>query len=226
MPKHGKNYRNAIVKLENGHKYSLSEAVTLLKQVSFAKFDESVDVDVRLGVDPRNADQQVRGTVNLPHGTGKTVRVVVFAKGDAATAAEEAGADFVGAEDLIEKIQGGWLEFDAAVATPNLMRDVSKVGKILGPRGMMPNPKTGTVTMDVAQVVKELKAGKVEYRLDRYANVHCSCGKKSFEEAALVTNIQTLLDALTKAKPSSAKGVYMKSISISSTMGPGIDVHL
>ena len=226
MSKHGKQYREAIKKIDRTQKYSVSEAVALLKQVTFAKFDESVDLDVRLGVDPRNADQQVRGTVNLPHGTGKTVRVAVFAKGDAATEAEEAGADFVGAEDLIEKIQGGWVEFDAAVATPNLMRDVSKVGKILGPRGLMPNPKTGTVTTNVGQVIRELKAGKVEYRLDRYANVHCSVGKKNFEELALANNIQALIDALLKARPASAKGVYMKSISVSTTMSPGIAIRL
>jgi len=223
---HGKKYREAAAKIDPARKYTVAEAVTLLKQVHFAKFDESVDLDVRLGVDPRNADQQVRGTVNLPNGTGKVVRVVVFAEGDAAAEAEAAGADFVGSKDLIEKIQGGWVEFDSAVATPNLMREVSKVGKILGPRGLMPNPKTGTVTMAVGQVVKELKAGKVEYRLDRFANVHCSVGKKNFTEPALAENIQTLLDALNKARPASAKGIYMKSISVSTTMSPGIAVHL
>ena len=226
MPNHGKKYREARQKLPTGQKYPLAEAVSLLKQVNYAKFDESVDVDVRLGVDPRNADQQVRGTVNLPHGTGKSVRVAVFAKGDAATAAAEAGADVVGAEDLVERIREGWLEFDAAVATPDMMREVSKVGRVLGPRGLMPNPKTGTVTPNVAQVVKELKAGKVEYRLDRYANVHCSVGKKSFEEQALIENIQILLDALNKAKPASAKGVYMKSVSISTSMSPGIGLRI
>lgn len=222
MPKHGKNYRSSIAKFDRTQDYTVEEAVKLIKELSYAKFDESVDIDARLGVDPRNADQQVRGTVNLPNGTGKSVRVVVFAKGEAAEAALAAGADAVGAEDLVEKIQGGWLEFDAAVATPNMMREVSKVGRVLGPRGLMPNPKTGTVTNDVAQVVGELKAGKVEYRLDRYANVHCSVGKRSFEEQALVENIQTLIDALKKARPASAKGVYMKSLSVSTTMGPGI----
>lgn len=226
MPKHGKKYRAVVTKVDPKKTYSIAEACVLLKQICFAKFDESVDLDIRLGVDPRNADQQVRGTVNLPNGTGKTVRVLVFAKGDAAAAAEAAGADFVGAEDMIEKIQGGWLEFDACVATPPLMRDVSKVGKILGPRGMMPNPKTGTVTMDVATVVKELKAGKVEYRLDKTANVHCSIGKKSFTEDALAENIKTLLDALNKARPASAKGVYMKTISVSTTMSPGVPIRL
>ncbi len=226
MPKHGKQYRAVRPKVPTGQKYTLEEAVALLKQLCYAKFDESIDLDVRLGVDPRNADQQVRGTVNLPHGTGKTVRVAVFAKGDAAQAALEAGADAVGAEDLVERIQGGWLEFDAAVATPDMMREVSKVGKTLGPRGLMPNPKTGTVTPNVAQVVKELKAGKVEYRLDRGANVHCSVGKKSFSEEALVENIRTLLDALNRAKPASAKGVYMKSASISATMSPGVGLRV
>jgi large subunit ribosomal protein L1 len=225
MPRHGKHYREAVAKIDRTRKYTVAEAVTLLKQVNFAKFDESVDLDVRLGVDPRNADQQVRGTVNLPNGTGKTVRVVVFAKGDAAAEAQAAGADYVGAEDLIERIQGGWVEFDSAIATPNLMREVSKVGKILGPRGLMPNPKTGTVSMNVGQVIKELKAGKVEYRLDRFANVHCCVGKKSFSEQALAENIQNLLDALNKAKPASAKGVYMKSVSVSTTMSPGISIR-
>lgn len=225
MPKHGKKYRQAIEKIERMRAYPVAEAVTLLKELDCAKFDESVDLDVRLGVDPRNADQQVRGTVNLPNGTGKSVRVAVFAKGEAAEAARAAGADVVGDEDLIAKVQGGWLEFDAAVATPDMMRDVSKLGRVLGPRGMMPNPKTGTVTPNVAQVVEELKAGKVEYRLDRFANVHCSIGKKSFEPQALVENANAVLDALVKAKPASAKGTYMKSISLSTTMSPGITLQ-
>jgi large subunit ribosomal protein L1 len=225
MPKHGKKFREASGKIDRAEKYSVDEAVNLLKETSFAKFDESVDMDIRLGVDPRNADQQVRGTVVLPHGTGKTVRVAVFAKGDAAEQARAAGADAVGAEDLVARIQGGWLDFDAAVATPDMMREVSKVGRVLGPRGLMPNPKTGTVTPNVAQVVGELKAGKVEYRLDKTANVHCSVGKKSFENQQLVDNIQSLLDALNKAKPSAAKGVYMKSVSVSTTMGPGIGIR-
>lgn len=226
MPNHGKKYRELVKKVDSAQKLTVKEAVALLKQVAYAKFDETVDLDIRLGVDPRNADQQVRGTVNLPNGTGKSVRVVVFAKGDAAAAAEAAGADAVGAEDLVERIQGGWLEFDAAVATPDMMREVSKVGKVLGPRGMMPNPKTGTVTPNVAQVVKELKAGKVEYRLDKGANVHCSVGKKSFSEEALAQNIQTLLDALNRAKPASSKGVYMKSATLSATMSPGVALRV
>lgn len=226
MPSSGKKYREMAKKVDPSAKLAVNEAVTLLKQVAFAKFDETVDLDVRLGVDPRNADQQVRGTVNLPHGTGKTVRVAVFAKGDQAAAAEAAGADAVGAEDLVARIQGGWLEFDAAVATPDMMREVSKVGKVLGPRGLMPNPKTGTVTPNVAQVVKELKAGKVEYRLDKGANVHCSVGKKSFSEIALTENIQALIEALNKAKPASAKGVYMRSVTVSTTMSPGIALRV
>lgn len=226
MPKHGKQYRAAREKVTPETLYSLSDAVKLIKDVAYAKFDESVDLDVRLGVDPRNADQNVRGTVNLPNGTGKTVRVAVFAKGDAAKAAEAAGADAVGAEDLVERIQKGFLDFDAAVATPDMMREVSKVGRILGTRGLMPNPKTGTVTPNVAQVVAELKAGKVEYRLDRFANVHCSVGKKSFTPEQLAENIQALLDALIKAKPATAKGVYMKSVSVSTTMGPGVPIRL
>lgn len=225
MPKRGKNYRSLADKVDRSKKYDISDAVKLLKEVAYAKFDESVDLDVRLGVDPRNADQQVRGTVNLPHGTGKTIRVAVFAQGDAAKAAEEAGADVVGSDDLVEKIQGDWMEFDAAVATPDMMRLVSKVGRKLGPRGLMPNPKTGTVTPNVAQVVQELKAGKVEYRLDKFANVHCSIGKKSFSEEALAENIKALLDALKAAKPSSAKGIYMKGISVSTTMSPSIPLE-
>lgn len=222
MAKRGKKYNEAAKQVEHGAKYAVPEAVKRLKQAHFAKFNETVDLQIRLGVDPRNADQQVRGTVVLPHGTGKSVRVVVFAKGDQAEAATKAGAEEVGAEDLVEKIKGGWTEFDAAVATPDMMRIVSQVAKVLGPRGLMPNPKAGTVTPNVAQVIKELKAGKVEYRLDRQAIVHCSVGKINFEEGQLVENITTLLDALQKAKPASSKGTYMKSISLSSTMSPGI----
>lgn len=225
MPRHGKKYRDSKAKTDPKAKLNIADAVKAVKEASFAKFDETVDVDVRLGVDPRNADQQVRGTVALPHGTGKDVRVVVFAKGDAAKAAEEAGAEEVGAEELVEKIKGGWTDFDAAAATPDMMRVVSKIGKILGPRGLMPNPKAGTVTPNVGQVVKELKAGKVEYRVDRQAIVHCSVGKTSFEDSQLAENVQTLLDALQKAKPASAKGAYMKSVSVSSTMGPGVAIH-
>jgi large subunit ribosomal protein L1 len=225
MAKHGKKYREAAGKITEGERLAVREAVQAVKAARYAKFDESVDLDVRLGVDPRNAEQQVRGTVVLPHGTGKNVRVAVFAKGDAAEEAKAAGAEHVGAEDLVEKIKGGWTDFDAAVATPDMMRVVSRVGKVLGPRGLMPNPKAGTVTPKVGQVVKELKAGKVEYRLDRNAIVHCGVGKSSFEEQQLEENIRALLDALHQARPASAKGTYMKSISVSSTMGPGIAVH-
>ena len=221
----GKKYVDSAKLIDRLKLYDPEEAVALVKQTAKAKFDETVEISIRLGVDPRHADQQVRGTVVLPHGTGKTVRVAVFAKGDVAEQARQAGADVVGAEDLVEKIQGGFLEFDAAVATPDMMREVSKVGRVLGPRGLMPNPKTGTVTMNVGQVVGELKAGKVEYRLDRTANVHCSVGKKSFSNEALVDNINALLDALVKAKPAAAKGVYMKNISVSTTMGPGIPIQ-
>ena len=224
MARRGKKYREAAQKVETGA-HPITQAVQMVRSAHYAKFDESVDLDVRLGVDPRNAEQQVRGTVILPHGTGKNVRVAVFAKGEAAEKALEAGAEFVGAEDLVERIKGGWTDFDAAVASPDMMRFVGKVGKILGPRGLMPNPKAGTVTPNVAKVVLELKAGKVEYRLDRQAIVHCSVGRRSFEEVKLTENIRTLLDTLWRAKPASAKGVYMKSISVSSTMGPGVAIQ-
>lgn len=225
MARRGKKYRAASEGLDRKVKHEVEEAVKLLKKSAYAKFDESIDLDVRLGVDPRNADQQVRGTVALPHGTGKSVRVAVFAKGDAAQAAKDAGAEYVGAEDLVEKIKGGWTDFDAAVATPDMMRFVGMIGKILGPRGLMPNPKAGTVTPNAGQVVKELKAGKVEYRLDRQAIVHCGVGKASFNEKQLEENIRTVLDAIWRAKPASAKGVYLKSVSVSSTMGPGIPIN-
>lgn len=225
MPKSGKKYREAAKKVEAGRQYEIDEACKVLKDARYAKFNETVDLQVRLGVDPRNADQQVRGTVGLPHGTGKSVRVLVFAKGDQAKEAEAAGAEFVGAEELVDKIAAGWTDFDAAVATPDMMRIVSKVGKILGPRGLMPNPKAGTVTPRPGQIVGELKAGKVEYRLDRQAIVHCSVGKIEFTAEQLADNARALLEALLKAKPASAKGVYMKSVTISSTMGPGVPVR-
>ena len=226
MAKHGKKYRAAIEKVDHGKKYDVAEATSLLSELKFANFDESVNVDIRLGVDPRNADQQVRGTVNLPHGTGKEVRVVVFAQGEAVQAALDAGADFAGGADLVEKIKGGWLDFDAAVATPDMMRAVSQVGRVLGPRGLMPNPKTGTVTPNVAQIVTELKAGKVEYRLDRYAIVHCSVGKASFSKEQLADNLNALLEALNKARPAAAKGVYMRSAYVSTTMSPSVQLDV
>lgn len=225
MPKHGRKYREARKDTDLTQPYGIADAIKLLKEMRYAKFNESVDLDIRLGVDPRNAEQQVRGSVVLPHGTGRDVRVAVFAKGDAATAAKEAGAEIVGAEDLVKKIKDGWTDFDAAAATPDMMRFVGQVGKILGPRGLMPNPKAGTVTPNVAEVVKELKAGKVEYRLDRQAIIHCSVGKVEFESEKLKENVQVVLDAVHRAKPSAAKGVYMKSVSLSSTMGPGVAIQ-
>lgn len=224
MPLHGKKYRNAVQGVEADKAYALNEATQLLKKVAFAKFNETVDLDLRLGVDPRHADQQVRGTVSLPHGTGKTVRVAVFAKGDKATEAEAAGAELVGAEDLVAKVAGGFTDFDAAIATPDMMREVGKLGKVLGPRGLMPNPKTGTVTMDVTRAVQEIKGGKVEFRVDKTGNVHVPIGKIQFTAEQLKDNAQTLLDAVQRAKPAAAKGTYMKNISISSTMSPGIKV--
>ncbi len=200
-------------------------AVQLVKQLSRAKFDESVDVAVRLGVDVRHSDQVVRGAVVLPHGTGKNPRVAVFAKGDKAREAEEAGADIVGAEDLVEKVQGGWLQFDTAVATPDMMALVGRLGKLLGPRGLMPNPRTGTVTFDVAGAVREIKAGKVEYRTEKAGIVHATIGRISFADEALVQNLAVLLDALVKAKPAASKGQYIKTVTLSSTMGPGIKLN-
>lgn len=201
------------------------EALKLAKSLSRAKFDETVEVAVRLGVDPRHSDQMVRGAVVLPHGTGKTPRVAVFAKGEKAKEAEEAGADVVGAEDLIERVQGGWLQFDTAVATPDMMGMVGRLGKILGPRGLMPNPKTGTVTFNVKTAVQEIKAGKVEYRTEKAGIVHVPLGKVSFADEALLENFQALMDALLKAKPETAKGQYIKTVTISTTMGPGVKVN-
>jgi large subunit ribosomal protein L1 len=205
--------------------YEPEEAIRLVKSLSRARFDESVDVAVRLGVDPRHSDQMVRGAVVLPHGTGKPVRVAVFAKGEKAKEAEEAGADIVGAEDLIERIQGGWLDFDMAVATPDMMGLVGRIGKILGPRGLMPNPRTGTVTFEVRQAVREIKAGKVEFRTEKAGIVHVPIGRVSFSEQALLENFVTLMDAVIKAKPQAAKGQYVRSVTVSSTMGPGIHVN-
>ncbi|MDK2817795.1 MAG: large subunit ribosomal protein [Moorella sp. (in: firmicutes)] len=225
MPKHGKRYREISKLVDRQQLYEPGEAIALVKKTASAKFDETIEVAVRLGVDPRHADQQVRGTVVLPNGTGKTRRVLVFAKGEKAREAEEAGADFVGAEDLVEKIQGGWIDFDVAIATPDMMGTVGKLGRILGPRGLMPNPKSGTVTMDLARAIKEVKAGKIEFRVDKTAIVHAPIGKASFEEGKLKENFQALIEALVRAKPAAAKGQYLKSISISSTMGPGIKVN-
>lgn len=221
----GKKHEDALAKVDREKHYSLAEAVSLVKELSNRKFDESVDVAVRLGVDPRKADQMVRGTVSLPHGTGKTMRVAVFAAGPAAEEARAAGADLVGAQDLADRIQKeNLLDFDAAVATPDLMPVVGRLGKVLGPRGLMPNPKTGTVTTEVGKAVSEIKAGKVEYRVDKGANVHVPIGKASFDAGKLTENLQTVLDEIKRAKPSTAKGRYIKGVTISSTMGPGVKV--
>ncbi len=225
MARKSKGYRSVETKVDRTRRYSLDEALRLARETKRAKFDETVELAVRLGVDPRKADQNIRGTVLLPHGTGKTVRVVVFAKGEKVQEAEEAGADIVGGEDLAKRISDeGWLEFDKAVATPDMMGVVGRLGKILGPRGLMPNPKVGTVTVDIAQAVQDLKAGKVEYRVDKAGNVHVPVGKVSFEGAQLLDNAQSLLESLVRAKPASAKGTYVKSITVSTSMGPGVRV--
>lgn len=224
MPKHGKNYRAASAAFDKDQIQSPLQAMRIVKESASAKFDETVEAHFRLGIDTRQADQQVRGSVSLPHGTGKTVRVAVFAEGDKAREAEAAGADVVGGDDLVAKIQGGWFDFDAAVATPDQMGKVGKVGKLLGPRGLMPNPKLGTVTMDVAKIIGELKAGRVEYRADKFGIAHVPLGKVSFDETMLVENYAALLDEILRAKPSSAKGKYLKSITFASTMGPGVKV--
>src|SRR5882757_4153199 len=209
MKKHGKKYRAALEKMEPGRKYSLDDAVKKLKELAFAKFDESVELTVWLGVDPRKADQLVRGTLVLPHGLGRSKKILVIAQGEKIKEAEEAGADFVGGEDMVTRIKGGWLDFDAVIATPDMMRLVGGLGKILGPRGLMPNPKTGTVTFDVRTAVLETKAGKVEYRVDKTGVIHTAVGKVSFEEDKIVANTRALIDAVAKAKPSTAKGKYM-----------------
>lgn len=224
MAKHGKKYQDAAKLIEAGRAYAPAEAMELVKKTATAKFDETIELHVRLGVDPKYADQQVRGAMVLPNGTGKTKRVLVFAKGDKVAEAEAAGADYVGAEELVAKIQGGWFDFDVAVATPNMMGVVGRLGKILGPRGLMPNPKLGTVTMDLTKAIAEIKAGKVEYRTDKQGNVHVPIGKASFEGEKLRQNYQALMDTLIKAKPAAAKGQYIKSITVAATMGPAVDV--
>lgn len=224
--KHGKKYNASAALIERGRLYDPAEAVELVQKTASAKFDETIELHVRLGVDPRHADQQVRGAVVLPNGTGKTVRVLVFAKGDKVQEAESAGADYVGGEELVAKIQGeNWFEFDVVVATPDMMGVVGRIGRVLGPKGLMPNPKSGTVTPDVARAISEIKAGKVEYRVDKTAIIHCPVGKKSFGDEKLSENIRTLMEAIQKAKPAAAKGTYVKSVTISSTMGPGIRVN-
>ena len=224
MAKRGKKYQAALEKFDQNSTFSIEEAVKLAKETSIVNFDASVDVAFRLGIDTRKNDQQIRGALVLPHGTGKTQRVLVFAKGDKAKEAEAAGADYVGEAELAQKINGGWFDFDVIVATPDMMGEVGKLGRVLGPKGLMPNPKTGTVTMDVTKAVEEIKAGKVEYRAEKAGIVHVGIGKVSFGEEQLVENFKAIHDALDKAKPASAKGVYFKSVTVSSTMGPGITV--
>ena len=225
MNRHGKRYRAASeLSRQAGHVRDLAEAVKLVKQTARAKFDETIVVSSHLGVDPRHSDQLVRGTVVLPHGTGKSLRVLVLAKGDKVKEAEAAGADFAGSEEFVQKIQQGWLDVDAIVATPDLMGEVGKLGRVLGPRGLMPNPKSGTVTFDVTKAVKELKAGKIEFRVDKSGIVHAAVGKKSFSSQQLAENLQAFMDAIVKAKPSAAKGHYIRSVTVSSTMGPGVRV--
>lgn len=224
MPKHGKRFKEALALVDRDKLYSPREAVKILKQFPDSKFDETVEISIRLGVDPRKADQMVRGAVSLPKGTGKTMRVAVFAKGEKAKQATEAGADIVGDDDLAEKIGGGWLEFDAIVATPDMMPAVGKLGRVLGPRGLMPNPKSGTVTDDVARAVGDIKGGRIEYRTDKHGNLHMIVGKKSFPEADLIDNYAAILDEVIRAKPAASKGRYLKSISLATTMGPGIRI--
>ena len=221
MAKHGKNYRNGAAKVE-ARPYRLREAIETLKTAAYAKFDETIEVAMRLGVDPRHADQMVRGTVVLPHGTGKSMRVLVFAAGEKIKEAEDAGADFVGGDDLVEKINGGWMDFDAVVATPDMMRAVGRLGKVLGPRGLMPSPKAGTVTFDVGKAVTEIKGGKVEFRVEKAGIVQGRVGKKSFSVDQLEANTKAFIDAVLRAKPAAAKGKYVKSAHVTSTMGPGI----
>jgi large subunit ribosomal protein L1 len=222
----GKNFRNALAKVDRNQRYLLEDSLRLAKDTARAKFDETVELAIRLGVDPRQADQNIRGTVTLPHGMGKAVRVLAFAKGDKEKEAQEAGADFVGSDELIKKISEGWLEFDKAVATPDMMAVVGRIGKILGPRGLMPNPKTGTVSMDIGKAVKEIKAGKLEYRVDKAGIVHVPVGKASFGPDQLIDNARAVLLSVLRAKPASAKGNYIKAVTVATTMGPGIKIDL
>ncbi|NUK31896.1 50S ribosomal protein L1 [Parageobacillus sp. VR-IP] len=224
MPKRGKKYLEALKLVDRFKAYPIAEAIELVKKTNIAKFDATVEVAFRLGVDPKKADQQIRGAVVLPHGTGKVRRVLVFAKGEKAKEAEAAGADYVGDTEYINKIQQGWFDFDVVVATPDMMGEVGKLGRILGPKGLMPNPKTGTVTFDVAKAVQEIKAGKVEYRVDKAGNIHVPIGKVSFDNEKLVENFTTIYEAILKAKPAAAKGTYVKNVTVTSTMGPGIKV--
>ena len=226
MAKHGKKYQESAKLIEAGKIYDPEEAVALIQKMPVAKFDATLEVSVKLGVDPKHADQQVRGAVVLPHGTGKTKRVLVFAKGEKAKEAEAAGADFVGADEMVQKIQGGWTDFDVAVATPDMMGTVGRLGKILGPKGLMPNPKVGTVTMDITRALNEIKAGKIEYRTDKAGNIHAPLGRLSFESEKLLQNYFTLIETLVRAKPAVAKGQYVRHITLSSTMSPGVEVNV
>lgn len=226
MAKKSKRYQEATKLVDRTKSYEVQEAVTLLKETAKANFDETVEAAFRLGVDPKKADQQIRGAVVLPHGTGKTQRVLVFAKGDKAKAAEEAGADYVGDQDLINKINQGWFDFDVIVATPDMMAEVGKLGRVLGPKGLMPNPKTGTVTFEVEKAVNDIKAGKVEYRVDKSANIHVPIGKISFDDNKLIENFKAITETLLKAKPQASKGIYMRNVSVTSTMGPGVKVDV
>lgn len=222
--KRGKNYTGAAEKIEHLKVYDLQSALKLIKDVSKSKFDETVELAARLGVDPRHSDQQMRGTISLPHGTGKQVRVLVFAKGEKMKEAEEAGADFVGGEDYVKKIQEGWMDIDAIISAPDMMREVGKLGRVLGPRGLMPNPKSGTVTFDVGKAVQEVKAGRIQFRTDKTGNIHVPVGRVSFSEEKLTDNIRTVLGELNRAKPAAAKGTFWKNVSVSSTMGPGLRI--
>lgn len=224
MAKHGKKYQEAAKLLEPGKLFGVSEAMEVVKKTATAKFDETIELHVRLGVDPKYADQQVRGAMVLPNGTGKAKKVLVFAKGEKVKEAEDAGADYVGSDEFVTKIQGGWFDFDVAVATPDMMGTVGRLGKVLGPRGLMPNPKLGTVTMDLAKAISEIKAGKVEYRTDKAGNVHVPIGKASFDVEKLVQNYQALMDTLVRVRPAAAKGQYVRAVTVSSTMGPGVPV--
>jgi large subunit ribosomal protein L1 len=226
MPKHGKKYREAIAKIDRNKLYPPEEALRLAKETSFTRFDGTIEVHIRLGVDPRHADQQVRDTVMLPHGLGKTVRILAFAEGDGARISQEAGADYIADDETIQRIQDGWVDFDASVATPSMMSKVGRLGKILGPRGLMPNPKAGTVVQeeDLPRVIKELKAGRVEFRIDRTANLHVPIGKASFDAQSLYENMAALMDVINRARPASSKGTYIRRVTVTSTMGPGIRV--
>jgi len=226
MNGNGKSYRAALAKVDRAQRYLLEDSLRLVKETARAKFDETVEMAIRLGVDPRQADQNVRGTVNLPHGMGKTVRVLAFARGEKEKEAQEAGADFVGSDELVKKISEGWFDFDKAVATPDMMAAVGRIGKVLGPRGLMPNPKTGTVTVDIGKAVREIKAGKLEYRVDKAGIIHVAVGKASFGAEQLIDNARAVLMSILRAKPASAKGEFVRGVTVSTTMGPGIKIDM